>query len=285
MAQSKKGMVNRNMKKFLSVLCIAICLLGLTACEATKEVAPDDKEIVEQYSEFFISYILNEDPDAYAYFFGEENNGLQTFKENGAEYTEYVFSEMGLSVEGYGILSGVESWDKAVAEAGALTNVGDATTKYSTKGDTLVVDVDVVFENRDAVIEFVYEDNLAKTLTSFAVNINYTFGEKMQKAGLNTVLGMGTVFIVLILLSLLISGFGFINKAENALKNKNKTEVKETPAPAAVSTVVEEISDDSELVAVISAAIAAFEAANGGSADGYVVRSIRRRPSNKWNKN
>ena len=285
MAQSKKGMVNRNMKKFLSVLCIAICLLGLTACEATKEVAPDDKEIVEQYSEFFVSYILAEDPDAYAYFFGENNKGLQTFDEEGAEYTEYVFGEMGLSVEGHGVLSGVESWNKAKAEAGALTKVGAATTKYSTKGDTLVVDVDVAFENRDAVIEFVYEDNLAKTLTSFAVNINYTFGEKMQKAGLNTVLGMGTVFIVLILLSLLISGFSFINKAENALKNKNKTEVKETPAPAAVSAVVEEVSDDSELVAVISAAIAAFEAASGGSADGYVVRSIRRRPSNKWNKN
>ena len=50
--------------------------------------------------------------------------------------------------------------------------------------------------------------------------------------------------------------------------------------------VVEEVSeeqdmtDDTELVAVIAAAIAAAE---GTTTDGFVVRSIRRRPSNKWN--
>ena len=40
--------------------------------------------------------------------------------------------------------------------------------------------------------------------------------------------------------------------------------------------VVEELTDDTELVAVIMAAISAYESANGGSADGFVVRSIRR---------
>ena len=39
-------------------------------------------------------------------------------------------------------------------------------------------------------------------------------------------------------------------------------------------------TDDLELIAVITAAIAAQE---GTSTDGFVVRSIRRRPSNKWN--
>ena len=41
----------------------------------------------------------------------------------------------------------------------------------------------------------------------------------------------------------------------------------------------EELCDDLELVAVIAAAIAAAE---GTSTDSFVVRSIRRRPSNKW---
>jgi len=55
------------------------------------------------------------------------------------------------------------------------------------------------------------------------------------------------------------------------------------PAPAAVAApVVEEASNDDELAAVISAAIAAYEAEAGGSTDGFVVRSIKRRPSNKW---
>ena len=61
------------------------------------------------------------------------------------------------------------------------------------------------------------------------------------------------------------------------------TAPKAAPAPAAVAApVVEEASNDDELAAVISAAIAAYEAEAGGSTDGFVVRSIKRRPSNKW---
>ena len=45
----------------------------------------------------------------------------------------------------------------------------------------------------------------------------------------------------------------------------------------------EELADDSELVAVISAAIAAYEADNGSaSSDGFVVRSIRKVNKSKW---
>ena len=52
-------------------------------------------------------------------------------------------------------------------------------------------------------------------------------------------------------------------------------------APAApVVESEEELSDDLELVAVIAAAIAASEGA--ASTDGFVVRSIRRANTNKW---
>lgn len=54
------------------------------------------------------------------------------------------------------------------------------------------------------------------------------------------------------------------------------------PAPAPVQEAVpveEDLTDDLELVAVITAAIAASE---NTSADGLVVRSIRRAPGNKW---
>ena len=49
------------------------------------------------------------------------------------------------------------------------------------------------------------------------------------------------------------------------------------PAPAAE----EDLTDDLELVAVITAAIAASE---DTPADGLVVRSIRRVPGSKWKK-
>ena len=81
----------------------------------------------------------------------------------------------------------------------------------------------------------------------------------MEKAGLNTLLGMGTVFAVLIFISFLISLFKYIPAIQNAFGKKK---------------------DDLELIAVISAAIAAAEET---TTDGFVVRSIKRRPSNKWN--
>ena len=106
--------------------------------------------------------------------------------------------------------------------------------------------------------------------------------QMMINAGINTMLGMGTVFLVLIFICFLISCFKYINAFEQKMKNKGATEAPAAPAPAPVAAapVVEEnLTDDLELVAVIAAAIAAYE---GTSADGLVVRSIRRAPGNKW---
>ena len=63
------------------------------------------------------------------------------------------------------------------------------------------------------------------------------------------------------------------------LYNQKKS-VEETKAAPVVEEVVVDETDDLELIAVITAAIAAQE---GTSTDGFVVRSIRRRPSNNWN--
>lgn len=109
----------------------------------------------------------------------------------------------------------------------------------------------------------------------------------MEQAAMNMVMGMGTVFIVLIFISFLISCFKYINRFEEKMKNKGKKEDPEPlaaaePAPAAVVQAAEEnLADDLELVAVITAAIAA---STGTSPSGLVVRSIRRAPAGKWKK-
>ena len=139
------------------------------------------------------------------------------------------------------------------------------------------------FKDRDADITFVFDEDLY--LDSTTIDAHYSIGEIMEKAGLNTILGMGTVFVILIFISILISLFKYIPALEAKFKNKGKAESTQeaAPAPAAVAApVVEEASNDDELAAVISAAIAAYEAEAGGSTDGFVVRSIKRRPSNKW---
>ena len=100
-----------------------------------------------------------------------------------------------------------------------------------------------------------------------------------EQALLNTLMGMGTVFAVLIFISLLISLFVYIPSIERALKNRSSKKEKkaaqeERSAPK--RPILEEVVEEEELVAVITAAIMA---ANGGaavSADKLVVRSIKR---------
>lgn len=106
----------------------------------------------------------------------------------------------------------------------------------------------------------------------------------METALLNTVIGMGVVFVVLIFISLIISLFGLIPKImERSAKKKNgiaqqavgaSAQAVKATAPQAVKT------DDTELVAVIAAAVAAAMSDEIGqpvAADGLVIRSIKRR--------
>ena len=136
-----------------------------------------------------------------------------------------------------------------------------------------MVNLKIDGSSHDANIEIIFDDEMM--LTSMSTNVIYSFRELMAKAGMNTLLGMGTVFVVLILISLIISCFTFIPRIQAAFAKKPQQEEKPAAVPAPVLTVEEEEEDDLELVAVIAAAIAASEGA--ASADGFVVRSIRKR--------
>lgn len=107
---------------------------------------------------------------------------------------------------------------------------------------------------------------------------NGSIGEKMASAGVHTLLGMGTVFAVLIFISVLISCFKFIPKLIEAKENRKKNEpdkiVPENADTGIADSEAESPTDDLELVAVIASAIAASE---NTSTDSFVVRSIRRR--------
>ncbi|MBQ1194517.1 MAG: OadG family protein, partial [Lachnospiraceae bacterium] len=73
--------------------------------------------------------------------------------------------------------------------------------------------------------------------------------------------------------------FKFIPKIQEKLSNRNKSNA-EIAVDNAISQIEEneELVDDLELVAVITAAIAA---ASGASSDGFVVRSIRKAKRNR----
>lgn len=127
---------------------------------------------------------------------------------------------------------------------------------------------------------------------NLAMILMESMATKLKDAGINTLICICVVFAVLIFISLVISLFSFIPKAEAsaARRKARKKEEKELAAKAVdnavsqietketeVSEVIEEpenLTDDLELVAVIAAAIAASQ--NAVSTDGFVVRSIRK---------
>ncbi len=114
---------------------------------------------------------------------------------------------------------------------------------------------------------------------AFASEAGETMSEKLAYAARNTILGICTVFIMLIVIALIIYCFRFLPKLFGSKEKKEeaKAEKKEVPKTAPVPEPVEaaaDVTDDLELVAVITAAIAAGEQVPVGS---FVVRTIRRR--------
>ena len=264
------------MKKIKLILCLTACFLALTACgqDTKKTLDPEVATTLEQTTSDLTTQFLAALDDEQA----------AQITEQGGEYLEYVISNyFGVKVNGNGMVNALNSWNSAKPDLGDFVSITGMNADYDDSGKDIIVTLDVVGSKRTAQIEAIYKDDLYKTLNSLTTNINWTFGEKMEKAGLNTLLGMGTVFIVLILISLIISLFNLIPKIQAAF-NKDKSDVKAVAVDNTIAQIVEkeEETNDLELVAVITAAIAA--AGTSGSSDDFVVRSIVRRSGSAWNK-
>ena len=246
------------MKKRLLILGMITCLLGLTACgakDATEETSFLSREEAMQYAESVVT-------------------DLNQIEEQGAVEDQISAAEsQGLTY----IVNAVQSWDSAQEELGDYIDItGSEVTAY--EPDSITVVVTVKRSLHDAEVEVIMGQESYQSITT---TIQRSFGELMKNAALNTLLGMGTVFVVLIFISFIIYLLGYIPKLQEKLANKDKKveEKKEAPVQAAPAPVAA-AEDDAELVAVIAAAIAAAE---GTSTDGFVVRSIKRRKSNRWN--
>ena len=233
------------MKKWLLVLGMITCMMGLAACGKTQEVETP---------------ILTE-------------TDAQGLGENIVETINlYVQQNAKDQISDAILLSAVEGWENAAEDMGDY--IGIISTDSNITADDGVISVTVEGSLRNAVVEIVLDAR--EGITGISTNVEYTFGENMKKAALNTLLGMGTVFVVLILISAIISCFNLIPGIQEKLSRKPKKEEAKAAAPvsAAAAEVEEDLTDDLELVAVIAAAIAASEGAV--STDGFVVRSIKR---------
>lgn len=196
-------------------------------------------------------------------------------------YAQY-YGDGSFACEGKAVNGALTSFQTGIETMGSITDFGEPTSVVD--HDTIVIMIPVTGENKNASVELIFTNDIYLKMTSCTLNLDETKGELMTKAALNTLLGMGTVFIVLILISIIISGFGVIPKIQASFASKKVEPIPEPVAPAPAEPVVEEeedLSDDMELVAVIAAAIAAYE---GTSVEGFQVRSIKRAGTNKWRK-
>ncbi len=245
------------MKKRLLVLGIIACLFGLTACGSENtEVMTDEQKAAVEVADAYISQV-NEvvaQGAAEQYIaYDESLASVFTSWESGME-------ELGSYVETIGHKVKIDGDE-------VIVNTAIKGSALDPKGEPRTADVELIYNSKDFVI------------ISMVVNVNYTMGEKMTNAALNTHLGMGTVFAVLLLISFIISSFTLISKFE---KKEKKSETEKSVDNTIAQIIEAEEADDTELIAVISAAIAAYEAANGGSSDGVVIRSVRKVNRNKW---
>lgn len=290
------------MKKIILFFSMIAVLFSFTGCS-------DGQEKVEfMYTETDIigntilqSYQLQNASESYRAY-------LADTEEDMAKVVLTAVQNFDTAIEECGTFEGYRSKDGNSIEVDFTTLDNDAYNQLlqdvdavvEESGNTVVVTLTAVHSKRDVVYNFVYEKNPAfdyayeiyqqdvapYQIKEVTVSADYTFGEKMGKAGANTLMGMGTVFIVLIFISFIIAQFEKINKASVAIGNwwinrKNKKGSDETveaaPAAASVAAPVATANpmDDSQLVAVITAAVVAASTANGGT-DKLIVRSIRK---------
>ncbi len=163
----------------------------------------------------------------------------------------------------------ITRWQEATDDIGAYKELGEFSITKS--GKTLTCEQEVIYEERPVILTYVFT-YYNMELNDITVDPVQTLGEKMANAGLNTVMGMGVVFAVLILISLIIYAFKIFPYLEQRKKAKKAEIIPEAEEKVQEVQVAEQ--DDLELVAVIAAAIAAT---TGTSTDDFVVRSIKRR--------
>ena len=242
--------MNRKLKSLLAMVCVLALTLAMSVCAfAADTVTEDEAANYKSAAETLISQIAG---------FSDE------------EIENYLAQDDAFTT------ATMESWKSVKDELGAYSSI--VSQDVEKDGDVVTISTVAQFEKAKADVVLML-DLGQQMYTSMTYSVQYSLAANMQRAGMNTLMGIGIVF-----LSFVIGLFKYIEKFQNVGKKKAAEEApkaEEAPAPAIAQSEAadEDFADDLELVAVISAAIAAYENTSG---DSFVVRSIKK--SNKWHR-
>lgn len=247
--------MNRKLKSLLAMVCVLALTLAMSVCAfAADTVTEDEIANYKSAAETLISQIAG---------FSDE------------EIENYLAQDDAFTT------ATMESWKSVKDELGAYSSI--VSQDVEKDGDVVTISTVAQFEKAKADVVLML-DLGQQMYTSMTYSVQYSLAANMQRAGMNTLMGIGIVFLMLLFLSFVIGLFKYIEKFQNVGKKKAAEEApkaEEAPAPAIAQSEAadEDFADDLELVAVISAAIAAYENTSG---DSFVVRSIKK--SNKWHR-
>lgn len=247
--------MNRKLKSLLAMVCVLALTLVMSVCAfAADTVTEDEVANYKSAAETLISQIAG---------FSDE------------EIENYLAQDDAFTT------ATMESWKSVKDELGAYSSI--VSQDVEKDGDVVTISTVAQFEKAKADVVLML-DLGQQMYTSMTYSVQYSLAANMQRAGMNTLMGIGIVFLMLLFLSFVIGLFKYIEKFQNVGKKKAAEEApkaEEAPAPAIAQSEAadEDFADDLELVAVISAAIAAYENTSG---DSFVVRSIKK--SNKWHR-
>lgn len=247
--------MNRKLKSLLAMVCVLALTLAMSVCAfAADTVTEDEAANYKSAAETLISQIAG---------FSDE------------EIENYLAQDDAFTT------ATMESWKSVKDELGTYSSI--VSQDVEKDGDVVTISTVAQFEKAKADVVLML-DLGQQMYTSMTYSVQYSLAANMQRAGMNTLMGIGIVFLMLLFLSFVIGLFKYIEKFQNVGKKKAAEEApkaEEAPAPAIAQSEAadEDFADDLELVAVISAAIAAYENTSG---DSFVVRSIKK--SNKWHR-
>lgn len=271
-------------RPFLLITALSLVFI-MTACGKAPSSSKFDEETIDKAAHNVIAIMQHSDELGLSQLVDADEEELQEF--------ESWIKNNGLPMKGIAYRDGLRSYKEAVAgDLGEVVSVAD---KAAIQADDDSITSHIILTGtktfpdgrpRTATTEIIMTKG--GTVTSVVYNVDRTFGEKIINAALNTVLGMGTTFCLLIFISIVIWLMGTI--VRNMEKSKTEARKKaESAADQVTQQIVEReeqnkaaanAAGDEALVAVISAAIAAYESEARGynvTPDTFIVRSLRRR--------
>ncbi|MCQ2509672.1 MAG: OadG family protein [Lachnospiraceae bacterium] len=244
----------KNMRKrltglFLTLVMLMTMLMAVPVSAAVKELSDEEKTALEMSAAQYITTVYSMDDAT-----------LEGLKEYGNFYQVVA-----------------TTWEESREEVGDFVEI--MSTSVGETEDNIYVTMMTKFTNYDAEV-IMHFDSQATEPVNFVMNTQYSMGEKIAQAGVNTVTGILIVFVILLFLAFLISLFKYVNPAARKKKAAPAPapvqQASKKAAPAPVVETVDVASNDEEIIAVIAAAIAAAEADGTATGDSYVVRSIKR---------